>query len=217
MTIFVLGAVQGCSHSFYTAEVAGEGAKADIKTHVGVVYLIPPESSQLKMKIVSLGISKNEQKTPELRIRLYFARKTVSGKDPGVRRNQKLEYFDPKEQSIILTAGGEKIYPSRIFGNPDKKPLISLQPNQKQIIELLFPLPPKIKSNEDLESFSFSWKIHYTPHKFEEQVTRFDRQDQGPINNAAFMTDPDYPDFPIHDFMVYPANWEWVPYGWWWW
>jgi hypothetical protein len=208
----------GCSHSGYKAEVDGAGAKADVKTHVGVIYLIPPNSSQLRMKIVSLGISTDKEKNPTLRMRLYFARKNVAVADPGAKRNKVMEYLNPAEQAIILPKDATEIHPNRTFSNPVKKPLIELVPNQRQVIELLFPLPAQIKSNDDLEKFSFSWKVHYSKHKTEQQVTQFDRFDAQQENNAEFMTDPDYPDFPIHEYMEYPADYEWAPapFGWWW-
>ena len=216
--LFALSTTFGCAHYYYTAEVGGPGAKADIKTHVGAIYLIPPESSQLKMKVLSLGVQKDEKKNATLRMRLYFVRRNVAGSDPGAKQNTTLEYIDPREQAVVIPGDTAEIHPSQIFGNPEKKPLVELLPNQKQVIELLFPLPANIKTEAELQSFTFSWKVHYTRHQSEQQITRFDRQDTTPMNHAEFQTDPDYPDFPIHEFMAFPSNYEWVPYFWpWWW
>jgi len=218
-SLLLLSTTLGCAHYYYTAEVGGPGAQADLKTHIGAVYLIPPESSQLKMKIVSLGVQKDEKKNAVLRMRMYFARKKVASPDPGMKRNQILEYIDPQEQTLILNGDSKEIHPSQIFGNPQKKPLIELLPNQKQVIELLFLLPEKIKTDAELQSFQFSWKVHYTHHQSEQQLTRFNRQDTQPMNHAEFQADPDYPDFPIHEFMAFPSDYEWVPvfWPWWWW
>ena len=220
LTLLCMTSTFGCAHkSYYTAEIDGPGVKADVKTHVGAIYSIPPASAQLKMKVVSLGVTKDPQKNTVLRMRIYFARKNVAAGTPGSKGNNILEFIDPKEQSVVLSGDNTPIHPSRIFGNPKSKPMIELLPNQKQVVELYFPMPAKIKSDDEVQSFTFSWKVHYSSLKSEQQITRFDRQDTAPMNNAEFVGDPDYPNFPINEYAVFPADFEWAPMmgPFWWW
>jgi hypothetical protein len=189
----------GCAHSYYyVPEIAGNGATF---TRGGVLYVIPPESPRLRMKLVSLGVKTNPEQQKILHIRMYFVRLS-SATTP--------EYLDVTDQSLILPSSSNPISPSKVHANTKQRPNIELANVDKQVIELLFPLPQGSAGANSFQSFLLKWKIHYDG-KFEEQTTRFDRQDMAPQQGVG-----EY-EYPPDEEESLQENSPWVPQGWGWW
>jgi hypothetical protein len=183
----------GCAHHYYyVPETTGEGV---IHSHGGIIYSVPPTHPKFKMKLTSLGV-----KDGMLGIRMYIVRKAGSApsKDPSS------DFMDPKEQILVLPDVDEKILPSKVHANTERKPLIALTSGKKQAVELYFPLPNKDNKGRDFQSFTLSWSLHYGKG-FETQVSRFDRQDTRPEQGAeVFPADSDYP---YDESPVLPPGW----------
>jgi hypothetical protein len=199
MVFSVVGSMVGCAHQpTYKPEVGAIGTKF---SHGGVVYSVPPDNPVLKMKLVSAGITSDNQ----LSIRIYFVRK---GPPQG-------EYLLPSELSIILPDTDVEIHPAKIHASGKGRPMIRLAELPRQAIELLFPVPP---GGHNYPSLRFLWKIHYFQagdEKVIAQSEKFDLKDHHLKNGVgAEMSDTDYP---FDEYTSFPADSDWIPAGWLWW
>jgi hypothetical protein len=141
----------------FSPEVGGPGA---MFFRGGVVYSVPPKNPVVKMKLVSLGITKDNM----LMVRMYFLRK---GPAAG-------EYLDPKEQMVWLPDAASGILPAHVHANGVGKPLVKLAEAQRQAVELFFPVP---RGGHDYPYVKLDWKIHYTKDGANKTVAETERFD----------------------------------------
>jgi hypothetical protein len=199
--------LSGCAHSYYyVPEISGDGA---VFGRNGVIYSIPPQQPDFKMKLVSMGMQKAPaaanapEGTKMIQIRMYIVRPD-SKSVPA--------FIDPKEQVLIFTNGAE-VRPTFVHARTVKKPVVELSDSKKQAIEFFFPMALATKDASYVQFFSLRWKIHYG-NKAEQQVVRFDRQDSRPQQGAEmFPGDPLYPYDEAPEFV--PNDWEASEWGWW--
>jgi hypothetical protein len=183
----------------FQPEVGGEGGKY---APGGVVYSIPAKNPVIKMKLVSVVIP---QKTM-LRVRMYFLR---SGSPAG-------EYLDPQEQSISLPDSATAIRPTRVHAPAAGKPLIQLAENQKQSVELEFPLPPG--GRHEYPYIQLNWKIHYRQNGQNlamAETERFDYVHKVPAAQGVGQYEGDL-EFPYADYYM-PLPDQWMAPGLMWW
>ena len=195
--LFTLLLISCASSPTFKPEVDGAGAKS---TTGGVVYSIPPKNPVLKMKLVSLGITKENM----VHVQMFFLRK---GAPAG-------EYLDPREQSISLPDSSVNIYPARVHASAAGKPLIKLADTPKEAVELLFPVS---KGTHLFPYIMLSWKLHYVQDgqvKTMAETERFDLTDKSDpqLSVGHYLG---YEDFPYAGYDPFPA--DWVTPGWLWW
>ncbi len=184
-----------CSHARYQPEV---GNANSVAAYGGVVYPIPANDAQLRMKLVSLP----EPKKHTIHVRMYFKQ---------VRPGQKAT-LDPMAQILILPDHQTEIRPSRVYASSKAKPLVDLSGREKQVVELVFSLPP---GGEAYDHFQFRWKIAYAGGRTETQVTRFDREQQT-IKEGVAQKQELEGDFPYLDTLgIFGPPWYGDDFGWW--
>lgn len=185
------------SQPTFKPEVEGPGA---MSARGGVVYSVPPEDPVLKMKLVSLGINKDNM----AHVRLFFLRK---GAPAG-------ELLDPKEQSLTLADSTSLIYPARIHAIANAKPLIKLDDRERQVVELLFAVP---KGSHQYPYVSLNWKVHYRKNgqdKVMDGTDRFDlvEKNEPQAGVGSYSGDLEFPDIGAAPF---PDEWASPGLLWW--
>jgi hypothetical protein len=191
--------VMACaSKPSFSPEISGAGGKY---SPGGVVYSIPVKHPVIKMKLINLGIDKDNN----LLVRMYFLRKDESAS----------EYLDPREQAIILPDSKTEILPTKVHASVEGKPLIKLSDATKQSVEFLFPLP---KGGHQYPYIKLNWKLHYLQLASEQtmaETERFDlvqKDDKDQKGVGSYYGDLE---FPYGGYAPLPA--EWVTDGWMWW
>jgi hypothetical protein len=197
-SLFVVSVLCGCStEPSFKPEVGGAGA---LFSHGGVVYSIPPKAPVLKMKLVSLGVTKENM----LLLRMYFVRKG----EPAA------EFIDPKEQSILLPDSTSGITPAKVHASGKAKPLIKLASLPKQGVELLFPLPA---GGHEYPFINLNWKIHYTQGGVSKVMAETERFDFVSKNTPQQGVGNYYGDVDFPDVYYNRMNAEWFAPDWMWW
>ena len=170
----------GCAHHyFYAPEIKGQAVKYERGS--GVIYSIPVKIPRVKMNLMSLGVVKTKlgnsatSEGPALLMRAYFVRTTDDVPCIPILINP--SEFELSFQKYQLT--------------PTLKTQIELSCEKSQAIEFLYPLPPTISTNQDLESFFIDWKVYLKLEKIvAHQKARFNLEDsssQPQISPGAFM------------------------------
>jgi hypothetical protein len=187
-----------CSHSSprYQPEV---GSGQGISKKGGVVYPVPPNQTQLHMKLVSISAPQDHT----LHIRIYFKR---------LAKDEKAT-LDPKDQVLILPDQTSEIHPSRVFASSGHRPLIDLSQRSKQLVELVYKLP---KGGDEYPYFKFRWTVNLGHGQKETHSSRFDRVvSQFAESGAEEQHLED--DFPYDEELgnLYGPGWIGDDWGWW--
>jgi hypothetical protein len=165
-------------------EIEGDGAMFGGK---GVIYSIPVQQPELKMKLLSQGMEKAPANahlpsgSNVLRIGMNF-------KIANPQKTGQVPYLDPKEVILVLSEKSE-FQPILVHSNLKKESIIHLTGKSKIAVELFYSLPNQV-SEREIQFFSLRWKIHYGKNGSEQQLTRFDRRDSAPQGTGAFPDDP---------------------------
>jgi len=181
-------ALNACAHHYYyLPEVSGTGATAGRSS--GVIYKIPPTgTTELKVHLRALGIHKVKDRQM-VALRLSFTR------PPGVSAAPKntREFIRPSD--LTLKVGDlPAIQPAYLHTMAREKDLVELTYKPSEVLELLFPLPKNIQDSKDIETYFFTWKVHYANGAVETQTARFDRNDSAPLQSAEDAAeDANYP------------------------
>ncbi|HEX2569683.1 MAG TPA: hypothetical protein VH877_09005 [Polyangia bacterium] len=128
------------------------------------LYQVPPERPQGEVKIASLGVQKLED--PPGRHLILRMVVTNNSDEPWS--------LDTTRQTLTLAgAGGGAIAPVRAYGSTALTgPVLEIPPRQQRTVDLMYPVPRKLK----VQNFQVAWSLS-TPTTYVTQYSSFRREE----------------------------------------
>jgi len=178
--------LEGCAHNyFFKPEVEGPGATSD---KGAVRYSIPPVNPAVEVRLVSFGVVNTPEDAHSQAQSMIQVRAFITEISPRAQLTD-FALFDPKVQSISIGAStpdaqtvGTEFARSKTAKNDASAPSGS----KTRAYDLFFPMPPRARSANSLQSFVFHWSVRYGERPAVQQTTRFDRLDSSQQQSQNF-------------------------------
>jgi hypothetical protein len=187
----------GCAHTYYTPEIAGDGA---MWSPGAVMFKVPAQAPRFQMRLMARPIQKAPKSahlpsgTEMVHIRMAIQASPNAPQDAYVT-------IDPGQQMYVFE-DGHQVHPTLIRTSSKDRPKIKVTPKRNQAVDLLYALPPGMGA-QDIQHFDFRWAVALSDGGTEQQTTRFDQQSTAPEQNDGFEDSYYYDD----DVFV---EWIWV-------
>jgi hypothetical protein len=180
LTVVGLASCADTSQYYYAPEAANV-THNDMPTHVEKV---PPESPQGTVEVSTMGLTTAKRGERALHVRM-----TVDNEGDTIPWT-----FDVRDQLIEVPGVGQSA-PKFANAGYETLPTLSVPRRERRVIDLYYPVPPKVRDENDLTGFDFLWSVT-TPHRTISSRTKIDRHDV------------------IDESSVYVTSMGWGPYWW---